>query len=223
MAVSTVYIVDANGARYGVELTGLPDGNNAFSSIITDLNGVKPLAAPGGFALQVSADGAKPAYHVGAAGLTCYSGAQAVLLEIQGSATKTVRVKHIELWIQAGTKFFTELELLRANGLSGSGTPTAATRVRHDTNDPGATAVINYYTAAATNGSGAAILGAKVIGIAAPTASLGIVPAIWDFSRNQDKALVLRGTSDVFQVYNTITGLGTATFGFDVEWEEDSS
>jgi len=43
----------------------------------------------------------------------------------------------------------------------------------------------------------------------------------WDF--NELHAFVLRGTGQWLEVYNTITGLGTATFGFSVAWEEDNS
>ena len=175
-------------------------------------------------ALLVSSDGTKPTYRSGGTGLTLYSIAAAVLVEIQGSATFTVRVKKITLWGQAGTKYFTELQLLRSTGLSGSGTPVAANLGQHDGNDAAATAVVNSYAAAATYGAGHAVIGALPLSIAAPASGVqGVIPAVWDFSRNQDKALIVRGTGDVIQVYNTITGLGSGTFGFEVEWEEDNS
>ena len=175
--------------------------------------------APGrqGAAL-VSADGTKPTYRAGAVTQTLFSTAAAVLLELQGSSTETIRVKQIELWGKFPSASFTELQLLRCTGVSG-GTPTVATNGKHDTNDANASAVVNYYTSTAASGATHAVDGAKML----PSLAGGLGVARWDFSRSQDKALVLRGTGDVIEVYNTVTGLGTGTFGFEVEWEEDNS
>lgn len=170
-------------------------------------------------AILVSSDGTKPTYRAGGTGNTLYSTASAVLLEVQGSASKTVRLKHIELWGKFPSASYTELQLLRCTGLSGSGSPTAANNGLHDTNDAAATAVVNFYTGAATSGAGHLVDGAKML----PSLVGGLGAAVWDFSRSQDKAMVLRGTGDVIELYNTITGLGTGTFGFEVEWEEDNS
>jgi hypothetical protein len=180
--------------------------------------------APGRYgAMYVSSDGPKPTYRAGAVGQTLYSTAAAVLLEIQGSATQTLRVKRIELWAQAPSANYTELQLLRCTGLSG-GSATAANNGLHDTNDAAATGVVNYYTAAAASGAGHLVIGAKSLTCVKPATTAGIGPsAVWEFARNQDKALVLRGTGDVIEVYNTITGLGAGTYGFEVEWEEDNS
>lgn len=191
-----------------------------------------PLAAPGNLntpavqgsgPMAVSSDGAKPTYRAAGTGLTLYSTAAAVLVEIQGSATKTIRVKRINLWAQAGTKFFTELQLLRSTTISGTGTPVAANLGQHDINDAVATAVVNSYAAAATFGTGHLLIGACNLSVQAPAATNAMFANGWDFSRSQDKAMILRGTTDVLQVYNTVIGLGTATFGFEVEWEEDNS
>lgn len=179
--------------------------------------------APGSIgSLLVSSDGYKNTYRAAGTGLVLYSTAAAVLLEIQGSATATVRVKKIELWGQAATKFFTELQLLRSTTIGG-GTPVPAVAGQHDPADPVATAVVNSYAAASTFGTGHILTGAKVLSTQAPAATNDAVPARWDFSRNADKALIIRGIADVIQVYNTITGLGSGTFGFEIEWEEDNS
>ena len=173
--------------------------------------------------ILVTEEHLKPTYRSAGVGLTLYSTAAAVLLEIVGSSTMTVRVKKIVIWGQAATKFFTELEMLRCTTVSGSGTANTASIGVHDTNDPAATAVINYYTAAATYGTTHTIMGARVLSVQAPAATNIAIPVIWDFCINNDKPLILRGTGDVIEIYNTITGLGTGTFGFEVEWEEDNS
>ncbi len=162
-------------------------------------------------------------YRAGAVGQTLYSTAAAVLVEIVGSATMTVRIKRLRIWAQAGTKFFTELELLRSTTVSGSGSANVANNGQHDGSDGAATAAVNYYTAAATYGTGHAIIGAQGLYVGAPAATNSLGFAEWNFSSDIDKNLILRGSGDVIQVYNTITTLGTATFGFEVEWIEDNS
>jgi hypothetical protein len=160
-------------------------------------------------------------YRAAGAGLTLYSAAAAVLLEIQGSATKTVLVKKISIWGQAGTKFFTELQLLRSTTVAATGTPVVAVCGQHDTADAAATAVVNSYAAAATYGTGHVLIGACPLMLSAPSAAVVLNPAGWDFCRNMDKPMILRGVADVLQVYQAILTLGTATFGFEIEWEEE--
>lgn len=201
--------------RFGV-ISGGQGGAQAPSGLVANV--------PGTSGIYVSSDGGKATYRGAAVGQTLYSTAAAVLVELQGSATATIRVKRLAIWAQAGTKFFTELELLRSTTISGTGTPTAVTPGQHDVNDAAATAVLNYYTAAATFGTGHLISGAIALPISPPAAgAVGPQVGGWNFCQADDKAFILRGTSDVLQVYNTITGLGTATFGFEVEWEEDLS
>ena len=100
----------------------------------------------------------------------------------------------------------------------------AAAKVPFDINDAAATAVVNSYAAAATAGAGTLVMGARPLPLQVPAATnSGPIQAVWDFCEHADKALILRGTGDVIEVFNTITGLGAGTFGFDVEWEEDAS
>ncbi len=167
----------------------------------------------------VTTESNKNTYRAAAVGVTLYSTAAAVLLEIQGSATMTVRIKRIALWsIVASTAIEADLTLLRCTAVS-AGTPTAITPGKHDKSDGAATAVVNTYAAAATAGAGHAVIGAAPL-------SLGVLSCsqtVWDFCRSCDKPLILRGTGDVIEVFNNTLTLGTATFGCEVEWEEDNS
>jgi hypothetical protein len=179
--------------------------------------------APGATGVvATSSDGAKPTYRTGEVAQTLYSTTAAVLVEVVGSASKTVRVKKITLWAQAATKFYAELTLLRCTGAS-AGTPVVPAIGKHDSADGAATAVINNYTAAAAAGAGAVVSGAKVLSTGVPSATLPMIQAVWDFSTNQDKALILRGIGDVVEVFNNTTGLGAGTYGYEVEYEEDQS
>jgi hypothetical protein len=194
------------------------------SSLVSAVAGnVMPLLTDQTGRLQITEEGLKYCYRACQVNQTLYSTAAAVLLEIQGSSTMTIRIKKITLWGNCATKFYAELTLGRATGVSGSGGPTVSTAGRNDKNDPAATAVINNYTAAATSGAGFAVIGGKVMGITPPSASMITQPVIWDFCINNEKPLILRGTGDVLEVYNNTTGLGAGTYGFDVLWEEDNS
>jgi hypothetical protein len=172
--------------------------------------------------LLVTEEHLKPTFRYCAVAQTFYSTAAAVLLEIIGSATKTIRVKKILLWSQCATKFYAELTIGRATAAS-AGTPAALTAGKMDINDAAASATVNIYTAAAASGTGFAAFDARIMGISPPSASMIAQPVIWDFCLNNDKPLILRGTGDVIEVYNNTTGLGAGTFGCMVETEEDNS
>jgi hypothetical protein len=184
---------------------------------------VQPVQLDQSGRIQITEEGLKYCYRACAVNQTLYSTAAAVLVEITGSATMTVRIKKITVWGQAATKFFAELTLGRATAVSGTGGATAVTPGKNDKNDPNATATINCYTAAAVSGAGFAVMGGKIMGVAAPSATMIAQPVVWDFCINNEKPLILRGAGDVLEVYNNTTGLGTGTFGFDVLWEEDNS
>jgi hypothetical protein len=172
--------------------------------------------------LLVTEEHCKPTFRAAAVAQTLYSTAAAVLVEIVGSSTMTVRVKRILLWGQCATKFYAELTLGRATAVSG-GSASALTAGKMDKNDAAATGVVNIYTAAATSGTGFAAFDARIMGIAPPAAGMIAQPVVWDFCLNNDKPLILRGTGDVIEIYNNTTGLGAGTFGCMVEWEEDNS
>ena len=201
---------------------GMPQGQ--YNNTLQALNPgqVQPIQLDQTGRVVITEEGLKYCYRACTINQTLYSTAAAVLLEIVGSATMTVRIKKITLWGQAATKFYAELTLGRATAVS-SGSATAITAGKNDKNDPAATATINYYTAAAASGSGFAPLAGKILGVAAPSASMIAQPCVWDFCINNEKPLILRGTGDVIEIYNNTTGLGAGTFGCDVLWEEDNS
>lgn len=171
---------------------------------------------------MVTTETIKNTYVAAAAALTFYNAAAAVLLEIQGSATMTVRVKRISIWGQvATTANFADLTLLRCTTVAG-GTPVPKTGIPLDKSMVAATAVVNSYAAASTQGTGHLVIGASPMycsaaGLTAPAKT------VWDFCRNNDGPLILRGVADWIEVYNNTTSVGTGTFGYEIEWEEDNS
>ncbi|MGA2223579.1 MAG: hypothetical protein ABSH41_03950 [Syntrophobacteraceae bacterium] len=203
------------GLNQGIVQTAMPANGTAGQSVLI---GSDPTGR-----IFVTEEHCKPTFRVCAVAQTFYSTAAAVLVEIVGSATMTIRVKKILLWGQCATKFYAELTLGRSTTVSGSGSATALTAGKMDKNDAAATGVVNIYTAAATSGTGFAAFDARIMGISPPAAGMIAQPVVWDFCLNNDKPLILRGTGDLVEIYNNTTGLGAGTFGCMVEWEEDNS
>jgi hypothetical protein len=216
--MGTLQTNDRNGNSINVDTN--PVGPNvACSQVLADPStGAKVSVAPNGNSLLVSSDGTTATYRAAGVAQALFSTSASVLLEVVGSASKTVRIKRVALWAQAATKTYAEMTLVRCTGVS-AGSPAAVTAGKHDVADVVATAVVNVYAAAAAAGAGHVVTGGGVLstGSAAPPVQL-----VWDFCRNQDKALILRGVGDVLEVFNNTAALGAGTFGFDVEWEEMS-
>jgi hypothetical protein len=168
--------------------------------------------------LVVSDQGLGNRYRSGAITQTLYSAAAAVLVEVVGSATKLVRVKRVVLFAQAATKFYAELTLGRATTVSGTGSANVCTIGALSKGDAAATAVVNNYAAAATMGTGFAAIDARWLNVAPPAAGMFVSPCVWDFGT---RGFVLSGVADVLQIYNNTLTLGTATYGFGVEFTEE--
>jgi hypothetical protein len=168
--------------------------------------------------LVVSEQGLGNRYRSGAITQTLYSAAAAVLVEVVGSATKLVRVKKVALFAQAGTKFYAELTLGRATTVSGTGSANVATIGALTKGDPTATAVVNNYAAAATTGTGFSAFDAQWLNVAPPAAGMLVSPCVWDFGTS---GFVLSGVADILQIVNNTLTLGTATYGFGVEFTEE--
>lgn len=151
-------------------------------------------------------------------------------LIIQGSATKTVRVKRIKITGQATAQGAMPVQLVRRStaGTLGSAVLTALTAAKHDTGDATATAVVstvgtaNYGTVGTTAGTlevGRLGMSALATGTAGDGQSV-----VWDYSTRMDKAMVLRGATDFLAVnFNGAAIPSGGVVDFTVELEEDAS
>ena len=168
--------------------------------------------------LVVAMQGLGNRYRSGAINQTLYSAAAAVLIEVVGSATKLVRVKKVIISGQAASKFYTELTCGRATTVSGTGSANVCTIGALSKGDAVATAVVNNYAAAATGGTGFAAIDAAWLSVAIPSATMLPLPLVWDFGT---RGFVLSGVADVFQIMSNTLTLGSATYGFSVEFTEE--
>ena len=166
----------------------------------------------------------KGTYSAGALGVTP-AATPSTVIEIKGSATKTVRVKKIVFQGVATTAKQWPITVFRAAAAIADGTRVTPAINKYDTGDAAATAVITHFTAnptpAAANPASSAIAVRDVTLTAPATAAQ---PWELDFCRNGEKGLVLRGTADCIEIG---MGGGALTagekFSYMVMWEEDAS
>ena len=207
----------------GVDIDGI-----ALTDPVTNLHYQQRMApgAPG--AVLASSDGAKATYRYAVQGFSPVATPTAMLI-IQGSATKTIRIKRIKVSGVATAAGNMPIQLARWStaGTQGSAALTALTAGKHDVNDAAATAVVSTVGTAnyTTQGTGSAVpIAADRVQLAAAGSGIGFSPLTFDFATRQDKALILRGTSD----YIVISGNGGAVptgglLDFEIEQEEDNS
>lgn len=209
----------------------LTAGSNVSGSILIDIaTGNAITAAPGGGstpALLVSSDGLKATYQYAVSAFSPQATPTAMVV-IQGSATKTVRIKRIRVSGVATAQGNMKIQLTRWStaGTPGSAVLTALTAAKHDLNDAAATAVVSTVGTAnyTTEGTGSTVpmlcdrifMGVVATGI--------VTPNDFNFATRNDKALILRGTADII----TISGVGSAVpsggvLDISIETEEDNS
>ncbi|MGH6836821.1 MAG: hypothetical protein ACREC9_15065 [Methylocella sp.] len=189
---------------------------------------LKPLAqAPShaGAAL-VSADGVKATYRYALLAFAPVATPTDIVV-IQGSATKTIRVKRIKITGAATSAGNMPAQLIKRTsaGTLGSAVLTAITTAKHDTNDPAATAVVSTVGTAnyTTLGTSAGGVGADRLQMAALATGVA-APVVWDFATRQDKAFVLRGAAEFLNVnLNGATVPAGGVIDIEIEIEEDNS
>jgi hypothetical protein len=174
-----------------------------------------------------SSDGLKATYRAAILAFTPVANPTDVLV-VQGSASKTVRVKRLVVQGAATSSGNMPCQILRRSsaGTLGSAVLTALTAGKHDINDPAPTATVSTvgtanFTALGVN---AGVLGAGRIQLTAAGSGTVINPLDWEFSTRSDKAMVLRGASDYVCVnLNGAAVPAGASIDIEVEWEEDNS
>jgi peptidoglycan hydrolase-like protein with peptidoglycan-binding domain len=206
------------------------DGNNAAQSMAA-LQDLASVNYP-----QVGLDSTQQTYRA-AALFTPFATAPVTYISIVGSATKTVRIKRIGLWMVATANASIGLSLGRGTALGTGGTAVTPTVGKCDTASAAATAVVKHYTTAAQSAATGSTTGflttmnltgnlvAETVQIFAPAALSIMFPE----AGVGGQSLVLRGTSDIIEVQALLGQSGGANgppamqMGYVVEWIEDAS
>jgi hypothetical protein len=171
--------------------------------------------------VQVSSDHAKATFRY--AGFWNPAATPTDAIIIQGSSSKTIRIKYIMLGGVATTAGNLATIIIRRSSAPTGGTLVGITPAKLDINDPTPTAVLSVVTANITTlGTTVANIGQRRLVL--PLAGAVQQPIIWNFCANQDKSLILRGTTDYVCVNFSGGALPAgAAVDFEVETEEDLS
>ena len=143
------------------------------------------------------------------------------IFKIAGSATKTIRITRIAIGGIAGTAGWLKIALVRRSTAGSGGTATNPTAMKHDTNDPAATATLTLYTANPTVGTAVGTLHASRVFL--PLVTVTSAPqTVWEFTHRNEEGIVLRGTTDIL----CINGVGdtvpaSGVLDIDVTWIEE--
>lgn len=206
MAFTPVAIKDANAASKNM-------------AALQDASGYQ-------YALQ-SGDSAIPHYSAGFTQITPVASSTAVFVLI-GSATKTIRVKRIDLSGIATAAAEAKFGIKKSSdaGTLGSAVLSAATAAPWDSGFAAATATFNsvgtavYTTVPATVG----YIAVGELGLPATASGVGFTPYTLEFGKNGVPAVVLRGVAQTLYV----DFLGAAVpsggkYSATVWWSEDAS
>lgn len=201
------------------------DGNNAAQNMgaFQDASLVNYSA--------VMMDSTRPTYRV-AANFTPQPTGAVTLISIQGSASKTIRIKRILVQGSiTGGVASTLFGLQRTSALGAGGTTVSPTVAKMDTLSATASAVVSHYTTtlkAAGTPVGGPLSTIQLFSTTAVTPTVAWADGQMMFPEKGapiGQALVLRGVADFVEVQNLNAGnLGTnQTISYMVEWEEDAS
>lgn len=150
------------------------------------------------------------------------------VIMIKGSITRTLRVKRIVLGGVATANGNMLASLIRRStfGTQGGAVFNNVTSGGHDTTDAAATGLVSVIGTANLTSVGTQVGGNLGQGrLFLPTTATGTPnPLVWEFATRQDKALIIRTTSDfVFINLNGGTVPAGGVIDYEIEIEEDQS
>ncbi len=183
--------------------------------------------AAGGLPAFTPFGGTNPFAVTGNTNLASYSAAVAAfgnssagdIFCVNGSATKTIKVKNIQVSAVASAAIADDIQLYKRSTADTGGTPTSVTAVPHDSLNAAATASVTAYATAPTAGTLVGMIRSRVITI--PTTSAGVesMAAIFHFTTSWDQPITLRGATQGLCVAVPATAGGL--WALDAEWSEE--
>jgi hypothetical protein len=166
---------------------------------------------------KVTTEGITATYGIAGAGNTPAPTPTDVFI-LNGSATKTVKIKRITVSGLATTAGTMSVSLVKRTTANTGGTSTAPSIALFDSKDAAATAVPKLYTAnPSALGTGITLSTQSLnFGVAGAAANV-----VFDFSTRNDKAIYLRGVAEGLAInLNGGAVPSGGTFGYTIEFEE---
>lgn len=169
---------------------------------------------------RTSTDSGLATYSAGFVGLVPPASATDIFT-ITGSATKTVRIKFIQMSASttSGSGVAFNLSIVKRSTANSGGTSTTATAVPHDSTSAAGTAVVRGYTANPTVGTLVGVV--RATRTEAVTAGTSRQIGEYTFSNKNDQSIVLRGTSEVLAVNLNGASVTGPVVGCSIEWTEE--
>jgi hypothetical protein len=143
---------------------------------------------------------------------------------LTGNALVVARLLMIEVYFAATAAAAYELGLYANSAPLTGGTSTAIVGVPHDPNDVAAICTVNAYTVAPTAGTPVGLLRAgRVVGGTVGGGGSGILPLLWSWTVNNDKACVVRNVNQQLALSGFAAALPAgAVFEIGFVWSEES-
>ena len=148
---------------------------------------------------------------------------------MNGSATKTIRIKYICIsGVVTTTPAVQIVSLLKRSTANAGGTTAAATLVPLDSANVAATAtVLSYTVVPVTPGTLVGTVGSRYIVLSGtPLTATDFPPSeklFFDFTTKNDQALVLRGVAQGVSIQFPAALPAGIALAIEVEWDEDAS
>lgn len=198
------------------------------TKVTTTANGLKvdgsaatqPVAQSGTWSVQIQ-DNTKATYAAAVVGLS-FANNPTDIFTITGSATKTVKIRHISIDGTQTTAASRAVILLKRSTANAGGNSTTLTAVPFDSNNPAATATVRAYT---TNPG---TLGTLVGNMQSEKLLIPVVGSTTDdaltFSQLEaslEQPITLRGANEVLAInMNGVTSAGNV-MNVDIIWTEE--
>lgn len=139
---------------------------------------------------------------------------------ITGSDTKTVKVKGVRISATATSAAVVNASIILRSSAASGGTSSTLTVVKHDQDNPAATAVVRSYTVSPTPGTAIGTIRSRKVAVGTQGNSATISEALFQFSVYWDQPIVLRGSGQSLCVNVSAAGSG-ASWCVDHEHTEE--
>lgn len=131
----------------------------------------------------------------------------------------TVRLLYLQLSGNSSAAGIGSVLLNKLSTANAGGTSTTPTPVPNEATDAAASSVLKVYTANPTVGTVTGAIKAKKIGV---TAASGAWEATWDWTRNQDKAPIIKAAAQSWSANRNGEALmGTESMAYSIIWSEE--
>ena len=187
-----------------------------------DASGNLYSASADGDNLAVSINGTRSTFHYVAQDVTPVATATDVVV-LSGSASKVIRVTKVSIVGTATAASIYDHYVIKRTTANTGGTSTTPTAAQADSADAAQTATLRLYTAnPSALGTGVSVEANKTYLSASATPGAAALPVVYTFGTRNDKAIVLRGTSESLAInFNGQAVPAGASLYLSIEWTED--